>query len=69
MAITASLVFDTNVGYAALRSPQGASRLLLDRVLGGQLTIHLMVPLLLEYNEVLLRERRAIGVTHSRDAW
>jgi len=65
MTITAGAVFGTNVVYAALRSAQGASRLLLDQVLGGRLTMHLTVPLLLEYNEVLLRERQAIGVTHS----
>jgi len=65
VAITESAVFDTNVVYAALWSSRGASRLLLRRVLGGQLTLHLTVPLLLEYNEVLVRERRAIGVTHS----
>jgi len=48
----------------ALAAPRGASRLLLRRVLDGPLTLHLTVPLLLEYNEVLVRERRAIGVTH-----
>jgi putative PIN family toxin of toxin-antitoxin system len=65
MTITVGAVFDTNVVYAALRSSQGASRLLLDQVFDGQLTMHLTVPLLLEYNEVLLRERRAVGVTQS----
>jgi predicted nucleic acid-binding protein len=69
VTITERAIFDTNVVYAAvvyaaLRSPRGASRLLLRRVLDGPLTLHLTVPLLLEYNEVLVRERRAIGVTH-----
>jgi len=65
MTITAGAVFDTNVVYAALRSARGASRLLLEHVLDGRLTLHLTVPLLLEYNEVLVRERQAIGVTYN----
>lgn len=57
-------VFDTNVLYAALRSRRGASRRLLEHVFEGELTLHLTVPLLLEYEEVLVRERDAIGVQY-----
>ena len=64
MPITVGAVFDTNVLYAALRSRHGASRLLLEQVLERRLTLHLTVPVLLEYNEVLVREREAIGVTY-----
>jgi putative PIN family toxin of toxin-antitoxin system len=57
-------VFDTNVLYAALRSRRGASRRLLDHVLDGELTLHLTVPLVLEYEEVLVRERDAVGAKY-----
>lgn len=58
-------VLDTNVLYAALRSPRGASRLLLEYVLDERLTANLTVPLFLEYEEVLVRKRKEIGITYS----
>jgi putative PIN family toxin of toxin-antitoxin system len=56
-------VLDTNVLYAALRSRRGASRRLIDLVLDGAVVAHVSVPLVLEYEEVLLREADALGVT------
>lgn len=58
------VVLDTNVLVAALRSAGGASRRVLDLVLNGTLVAHLTVPLALEYEAVLLRERRAFGLSY-----
>ena len=56
------VVLDTSVLIAALRSSTGASHELLRRVRAGSLEIVLTVPLLLEYEEILLRERPALGL-------
>jgi predicted nucleic acid-binding protein len=49
------IVLDTNILYAALRSPQGASRVILELVVGQKLTMVLTPALFLEY------EKRLIG--------
>lgn len=49
------VVLDTNVLVAGLRSRHGASSLLLSLVGKGRFNINLSVPLLLEYEDVLLR--------------
>jgi putative PIN family toxin of toxin-antitoxin system len=49
------VVLDTAVVVAALRSPDGASRLWLESVLQRQTRLLLSVPLALEYEAVLLR--------------
>jgi putative PIN family toxin of toxin-antitoxin system len=51
------VVLDTNVWIAALRSQRGASRAVIDRVLDGDLDMHLTVPLVLEYEDILTRQR------------
>jgi putative PIN family toxin of toxin-antitoxin system len=61
--MTDHAVLDTNVLYAALRSRRGASRRVVDLVLEEDLTAHVSVPLVLEYEEVLLREAEALGIT------
>lgn len=50
------IVIDTNVIVAGLRSKRGIAYQLLTRVGTGVFDIHLSVPLVLEYREVLLRE-------------
>jgi len=50
------IVIDTNVMVAGLRSRRGRAFRLLTLVGTGQFDIHLCVPLVLEYEEVLLRE-------------
>jgi predicted nucleic acid-binding protein len=59
------IVIDTNVIFAALRSRLGASHLLL-REIGANpaFTIHLSVPLVLEYEEVARRSARTLGLTY-----
>jgi putative PIN family toxin of toxin-antitoxin system len=48
-------VFDTSVLVAALRSPAGASNLLVQAVLRGQIRPLISVALALEYEAVLMR--------------
>ncbi|MGB7088405.1 MAG: putative toxin-antitoxin system toxin component, PIN family [Phormidesmis sp.] len=50
------IVIDTNVIVAGLRSKNGSAFRLLELVGGERFDIHLSVPLVLEYEEVLLRE-------------
>ena len=58
-----NLVIDTNVIYSALRSKRGASHKLLSLVGSGRFEIHLSVPLVLEYEDVLLRKIKTLPVT------
>lgn len=58
-----NIVLDTNVIISALRSKRGASAKLLPLVGTGRFDIHISVPLTLEYEEVLLRQREALGLT------
>jgi putative PIN family toxin of toxin-antitoxin system len=50
------IVIDTNVIVAGLRSRRGRAFKLLILINTGQFDIHLSIPLVLEYTEVLLRE-------------
>ncbi|MCH8922822.1 MAG: putative toxin-antitoxin system toxin component, PIN family [Planctomycetes bacterium] len=59
------VVLDTNVLYSALYSNQGASFLLLEQVgRSPRFQIHLSVPLVLEYEEVLKRNSRILGLKY-----
>jgi putative PIN family toxin of toxin-antitoxin system len=51
-----TVVFDTNVLVAAMRSPQGASAELLRRVLSQQILLACSVTFFMEYESVLLRQ-------------
>ena len=59
------LTFDTDVIVAALRSRTGASNALLRALRGGQLEAVASVPMLFEYEAVLMRpeQRQATGMT------
>lgn len=57
------IVLDTNVLVAGLRSRQGASFRLLSGVGGRRFEIALSVPLVLEYEDVLLRQRTQMKLT------
>ena len=50
------VVIDTNVIVSGLRSRRGSAFQLLSLIDTGQFDIHLSVPLVLEYTEVLLRD-------------
>ena len=57
------IVIDTNIIIAAQRSIRGASAKLMSLVGTGLFEIHVSVPLVLEYEEVLLRQRISLGLT------
>ena len=57
------IVLDTNVIYAGLRSRRGASFRLMEAVGTGLFDIVVSVPLVLEYEEVLRRKARSLGLT------
>jgi putative PIN family toxin of toxin-antitoxin system len=59
------IVIDTNVMVAGLRSRRGSAFRLLTFVGTGRFDIHLSVPLVLEYEEVLLRELPHLQVPRS----
>jgi putative PIN family toxin of toxin-antitoxin system len=59
---TPQVVIDTNVLIAAQRSQRGASSKLMSLVGTGRFDIHVSVPLALEYEEVLLRQRLELGL-------
>ena len=60
-----SIVLDTNVLIAGLRSRNGASFRLLSLVGESAFELNVSVPLVLEYEEVAKREARALGLTHA----
>jgi putative PIN family toxin of toxin-antitoxin system len=57
------IVLDTNVLYAGLRSRRGASFNLLKHLETGRFELNLSVPLVLEYEEVLLRKEPTLNFT------
>ena len=58
-----NIVIDTNVILAALRSGRGASNKLLSLVGTQKFEIHDSVALILEYEEVLQRQRNELGLS------
>ena len=59
------IVIDTNVLFAALYSTGGASHKLISMIGSGRFDIHVSVPLVLEYEDVLLRNAREFKLTKS----
>lgn len=59
------IVIDTNVVVAGLRSRNGSAFRLLGRVGSEHFKINLSVPLVLEYEEVLLRELSNLAINAS----
>jgi len=57
------IVLDTNVLYAGLRSKRGASYKLLKHLNSEKFEINLSVPLVLEYEEVLIRKQSTLNFT------
>ena len=55
------IILDTNVLYAGLRSKWGASYKLLQHINSEKFEINLSVPLVLEYQEVLLRKQPTLN--------
>ena len=63
MAPGVRIVLDTNVLVAGLRSRQGVSFRLLNEVGRGRFEIALSVPLVLEYEDALLRHASVTGLS------
>jgi putative PIN family toxin of toxin-antitoxin system len=61
---TPQIVIDTNVVITALRSKRGASSKLLSLIGTSKFEIHDSVPLVLEYEEVIQRQRVELGLTN-----
>jgi putative PIN family toxin of toxin-antitoxin system len=60
---TPRAVIDTNVFISAQRSQRGASSKLISLIGTGRFEVHVSVPLIFEYEEVLLRQRKELGLT------
>ncbi len=58
-----NIVLDTNVIITAQRSQRGASAKLMSLIGTGRFEIHLSVPLVLEYEDVLRRQSNNLGLT------
>ena len=67
MVASLLVVLDTNVLVSALRSSRGASFAVLERVGEGAFEIAVSVPLVLEYEDAMLRHRRDLSATEVRD--
>lgn len=65
MGYTPQVVLDTNVIYSGLRSRRGASFKLLSLLGSGRFEIHLSVPLVLEYEEVLRDRKHDLELTEA----
>ena len=61
------VVLDTNVLAAAIRSQRGASFRLLEQVGTGLFDIVVSVPLVLEYDDAMLRRRGRLGAQQIGD--
>jgi putative PIN family toxin of toxin-antitoxin system len=59
------VVIDTNVLFAGLRSRRGSSFRVLQLVGTGAFDLHISVPLVLEYEEILLRELPRLNVSRA----
>ncbi len=61
------VVLDTNVLVAAIKSRRGASFAVLERVGTGVFDIAVSVPLVVEYEHAMVRERGAVPAVAVRD--
>jgi putative PIN family toxin of toxin-antitoxin system len=61
------VVLDTNVLVAALRSRRGASFRVVEAIGTGRYNLAVSVPLVLEYEDTMLRHRGSISVEAIRD--
>jgi putative PIN family toxin of toxin-antitoxin system len=64
---TPLVVLDTNVLVSALRSRRGASFAVVEHIGTGDFEIAVSVPLVLEYEDAMLRHRGALSAGEVRD--
>jgi len=67
MMAVPQIVIDTNVIVAGLRSRQGASHRLLSLIDAGHFEVHVSVPLVLEYEDVLNRQSLGFSTEDIQD--
>ena len=60
---TPDIVIDTNILVAAQRSQRGASSKLVTLLGQDHVVSHISVPLILEYESVLMRQHQELGIT------
>ena len=58
-----NIVIDTNVIISAQRSQHGASSKLMSLIGTGLFELHISIPLILEYEDVLSRHRTTLGLS------
>jgi putative PIN family toxin of toxin-antitoxin system len=63
---THQIILDTNIIYSALRSRRGASYRLLSMLDDAKFEINLSVPLVIEYEDVLLRKIDTLNFSASQ---
>jgi putative PIN family toxin of toxin-antitoxin system len=57
------IVLDTNILYSGLYSQEGASYALLSEIGKGKFNVHVSVPLLFEYEDVLKRNQKELKLS------
>lgn len=57
------IVLDTNILFSGLYSQYGASYSLLSKIGRGKINLHVSVPLVFEYEEVLKRNQKELGLS------
>ncbi len=62
-----TVVLDTNVFVSALRSRRGAPFAVVERIGSGEFEIAISVPLVLEYEDAMLRHRSGLSTGDVRD--
>lgn len=60
------IVLDTNIIYSALRSKRGASYRLLSLLDSAKFEINLSVPLVIEYEDILLRKLHTLNFNEAQ---
>ncbi|MDD5675962.1 MAG: putative toxin-antitoxin system toxin component, PIN family [Chitinivibrionales bacterium] len=57
------IVLDTNVIFSGLYSQYGSSYTLLSEIGKGKFNVHVSVPLIFEYEDVLMRNQKELGLS------
>lgn len=57
------IVLDTNILFSGLYSHYGASYAILSKIGKGKFNVHVSVPLLFEYEDVLKRNQKELGLS------
>jgi putative PIN family toxin of toxin-antitoxin system len=65
MSDVPQVVLDTNIVYSGLRSRRGSSFQVLSLLGAGKFEIHLSVPLVLEYEEVVREQRHVLELSEA----